>query len=157
MHRLASFGPIATALLSLVSTLSANAQPPAVLDAVISDQRITIEFDELMKRAPLAADQDFHVAELGRDEHTSHHVVSIRHSEVPHRHDRHDLVVVMLRGSGTMLQGAEERPIGAGSILYIPRGTRHAFRNAGDEPAIAYAVYTPAFDAEDRIVTEPEP
>ena len=155
MHRLATLGIIASSLLSLASAPSARAEPAAVFDAVIAGQRITIEFDELMKRAPLAADQAFHVAELGRDEHTSHHVVAIRHREVPHRHDRHDLVVVILHGSGTMLAGTEERPVGAGSILYIPRGTNHAFRNSGDEPAIAYAVYTPAFDAEDRILSEP--
>lgn len=157
MHRLAKLGPIVSVLLPLVATLSAHAQPPAVFDAVISGQRITIPLDELLERAPLASDQAFRVAEIGRDEHTSHHVVSIRHREVPHRHDRHDLMVVMLRGSGAMLQGDHERPIGVGSILYIPRGTRHAFRNAGDEPAIAYAVYSPAFDPEDRIVSEPEP
>lgn len=157
MHQLAKLGLIASALLTGVAVLSANAQPPAVFDAVISGQRITIGFDELLERAPLVADQAFRVAEIGRDEHTSHHVVSIRHREVPHRHDHHDLMVVLLRGSGTMLQGDHERPVGVGSILYIPRGTRHAFRNASDEPAIAYAVYSPAFDAEDRIVSEPEP
>ncbi len=155
MHRLASKGAIAISLLSLVGALPARAQPPAVFDALLSGQRTTSPFEELMERAPLAPDQAFRVVELGRDQHTSHHVVSIRDREVPHRHDRHDLMVVMLRGSGTMLQGTEERAVGVGSILYIPRGTSHAFRNAGDEPAIAYAVYSPAFDAEDRIITEP--
>jgi len=152
MHRLTALG---TACLCLVGWLPANAEPPAVFDALISGQRTTIEFDELIARATLAPEQAFHVTELARDQHASHHVVAIRHREVPHRHDRHDLMVVILRGSGTMLQGQEERPIGVGSILYIPRGTTHAFRNAGEQPAIAYAVYTPAFDGQDRIISEP--
>jgi mannose-6-phosphate isomerase-like protein (cupin superfamily) len=155
MHRPVTFGIIAVTCLSLVAPLSAAAQSPAVFDALLAGQRTTIEFDELVQRAPLAPDEAFHIAELGRDPFTSHHVVSIRHREVPHRHDRHDLMVVLVRGSGTMLLGTEERPVGVGSILYIPRGTSHAFRNTGDEPAIAYAVYSPAFDAEDRITTAP--
>lgn len=155
MHRLTTLGTIATALWSLGGSLPAHAQQSAVFDALISGQRMTIEFDDLMSRATLAPDEAFHVTELGRDQHSSHHVVAIRHREVPHRHDRHDLIVVILRGSGAMLLGEQERPIGVGSILYVPRGTTHAFRNDGEEPAIAYAVYTPAFDAEDRIITEP--
>jgi mannose-6-phosphate isomerase-like protein (cupin superfamily) len=77
-------------------------------------------------------------------------VVWIRDREVPHRHDRHDLMVVMLRGHGFMRIGEEERALGEGSILYVPRATVHAFRNTSEEPAAAYAIYTPAFDGRDR-------
>jgi mannose-6-phosphate isomerase-like protein (cupin superfamily) len=41
--------------------------------------------------------------------------------------------------------------VGEGSILYVPRGAVHAFRNDAPEPAIAYAVYLPAFDGQDRV------
>jgi mannose-6-phosphate isomerase-like protein (cupin superfamily) len=58
--------------------------------------------------------------------------------------------VVILRGHGSMLLGDQERPVGLDSIVYVPRGTTHAFRNSSGEPAIAYAVYTPAFDGRDR-------
>jgi mannose-6-phosphate isomerase-like protein (cupin superfamily) len=88
--------------------------------------------------------------EVGRDDRTSHHVVAIRDREQPHRHERHDLFVVILRGHGTMLLGDQERPVGQNSILYVPRGTTHAFHNTSGEPAIAYAVYAPAFDGRDR-------
>ena len=50
-----------------------------------------------------------------------------------------------------MRLGNEERPVGEGSILYVPRGTVHAFRNAAEQPAVAYAVYAPAFDGQDRV------
>jgi mannose-6-phosphate isomerase-like protein (cupin superfamily) len=46
--------------------------------------------------------------------------------------------------------GDAVHPVGEGSILYVPRGTVHAFANESGEPAIAYAVYTPAFDGKDR-------
>lgn len=77
-------------------------------------------------------------------------MVAIRDREVPHRHDRHDLMVVMLRGHGSWRLGDQVHEVGEGSILYVPRGTAHAFANATNEPAIAYAVYSPAFDGHDR-------
>jgi mannose-6-phosphate isomerase-like protein (cupin superfamily) len=45
----------------------------------------------------------------------------------------------------------EARPVGPGAILYVPRGTVHAFRNESREPAAAYAIYLPPFDGKDRI------
>jgi mannose-6-phosphate isomerase-like protein (cupin superfamily) len=93
----------------------------------------------------------FRVVGIGRDAHASHHLVAIRKAEIPHRHDRHDLLVVMLRGHGRMRLGAEERPVGEGSILYVPRGAVHAFTNLAPEPAVAIAVYFPAYDGQDRV------
>lgn len=141
------------ALAAFATTRTGGERSPAVLDAFLGG-RLTLPLDELPERAALAPDQDFRVAELGRDAHTSQHVVAIRHAEVPHRHDRHELLVVMLRGHGRMRIGAETRAVGEGSILYVPRATVHAFTNESDEPAVAYALYSPAFDGEDRVPVE---
>jgi mannose-6-phosphate isomerase-like protein (cupin superfamily) len=130
---------------------AAGAPQPAVLDALFPDGRRTEALAALAAAPPLAPDQGFRLAELGRDAHTSHHLVWIRDREQPHRHDRHELFVVILRGHGGMRLGDEERPVGEGSILYVPRGTVHAFRNAADEVAVAYAVYAPPFDGNDRV------
>ena len=134
--------------------LGAQAEPPAVLDALFGDERRSVALEALETRALLGPGENQRVVEIGRDEHTSHHGVAIRDRETPHRHDRHDLTVVMLEGWGAMRIGDEERRVGRGSILYVPRGAVHAFRNLSDEPAVAYAVYTPAFDGKDRIVEE---
>jgi mannose-6-phosphate isomerase-like protein (cupin superfamily) len=148
------------ALAALLLVACARPAPPpstgaeAVLDALYGSERRTVALDALAEDDGLAPAEAFKVVELGRDAHTSHHLVWIRDREVPHRHDRHDLVVVMLRGHGAMRLGAEERAVGEGSILYVPRGSVHAFRNASPEPAAAYAVYTPAFDGADRVPVE---
>ena len=136
--------------IQVLSAAVARGDPATVLDAVIAGQRMTIERDALIARAELREDQNFRVVEVGRDDHTSHHVVAIRDREQPHSHERHDLFVVILRGHGTMRLGDQERPVGVDSILYVPRGTIHAFHNTSGEPAIAYAIYTPAFDGRDR-------
>jgi len=127
---------------------------PPTLDALFPAGRVTLELAQLATRYPLEVGKDFQVHEIGRDAHTSHHAVWIVDREVPHRHDTHDLVVVMLRGYGTMRLGAETRPVGPNSILYVPRGTPHAFTNESGEPALAYAVYAPAFDGKDRVVVK---
>jgi mannose-6-phosphate isomerase-like protein (cupin superfamily) len=33
-----------------------------------------------------------------------------------------------------MRLGVDERPVGEGSILYVPRGAVHAFRNEAKQP-----------------------
>ena len=128
-----------------------------VFDGLFPAGRVTESLDSLIAGGGLAAGEAFRVTEIARDAHTSHHLVWIRDREVPHRHDRHDLFVVILRGHGAMQLGSEERVTTRGSILYVPRGTPHAFRNTSSEPAVAYAVYSPAFDGEDRVITAPGP
>ena len=126
------------------------------IDALLAGERVRIPLAEISARAALEPDQDFRAVELGRDAGTSHHLVAIRTAETPHRHDRHDLLVVMQRGHGTMRIGERTLPVGERSILYVPRGTVHAFANAGSEPALAYAVYTPPFDGKDRVEVDPD-
>lgn len=133
---------------------AAQTPPPAVLDALLGEERMTVALEALETRAVLGAGESQRVVEVARDGASSHHVVAIRDREVPHRHDRHDLLVVMLEGYGAMRLGDEERPVGQGSILWVPRGTVHAFRNTSDAPAVAYAVYLPPFDSTDRIPVE---
>lgn len=128
----------------------AGGAPPA-LDALFPDGRFTAPLASLIERAKLDDGQPFKILEVGRDAGSSHHVVTIRDRESPHRHDTHDLFVVMLRGHGTMRLGDETRPVGEGSILYVPRATVHAFTNLSGEPAIAYAIYFPPFDGKDRV------
>ena len=151
MRRTTRLAPWIAIAITWFGAEAALAEPAAVLDALLDGNRTTLDLDELAARVPLEDGEAFRVVEIGRDAHTSHHAVAIRHAETPHRHVRYDLFVVMLRGHGTMRQGGETRPVGVGSVLYVPRDTVHAFTNESDEPAIAYAVYAPAFDGKDRV------
>ena len=122
-----------------------------MLDAFLGGARISEPLADLAARVPLARDQDFKLVELGRSEHSSQHVAAVRTAEKPHRHDHHDQLVVIVRGHGTMRIGDETRPVGEGSVIFVPQGTVHAFTNAGTEPAISYLVYMPPFDGKDRV------
>ena len=127
-----------------------------MLDAGLTPRR-TEPLASLPERVALAPGQDFRVVELGRDAHASHHAVGIRHGETLHRHDRHELLVVMVEGHGTMQIGREIRTVGEGSVLYVPRGTVHAFTNASGAPATAYVLYWPPYDGKDRVAAEAPP
>lgn len=138
-------------VLALACATAPGAEPPARLDALFPDGRRTETLESLAAGAALAPEEELRVVELGRDAHTSQHLVSIRGGEEPHRHDRHDLLVLLLGGHGSMQIGEERRELGQGSLIYVPRGTVHAFRNAAAEPAVAYVVYLPPFDGRDRV------
>jgi mannose-6-phosphate isomerase-like protein (cupin superfamily) len=140
---------LALCALSIAAAPAGESAP--TLDVYVSGARVRIPLAELPDRVPLERGQDFRVVELGRDAATSHHLVAVRSAETPHRHDRHDLLVVMQRGHGTMRIGDVTLPVGERSILYVPRGTVHAFANQSGEPAVSYAVYTPPFDGTDRV------
>jgi mannose-6-phosphate isomerase-like protein (cupin superfamily) len=134
----------------LLMGTSPPALPPPSLDALFPGGRLRQSIDELLKSHPLEKGKTFQVTEVGRDANSSHHLVWIADREQPHRHDQHDLFVVVLRGWGTMRIGAETKPLGPGSLVYVPRATPHAFANESPEPAAAYAIYFPPFDGKDR-------
>ncbi len=64
----------------------------------------------------------------------------MRHFEVapgghtPHHHHGYEHEVLVLRGRGVVLGGADEREIGPGDVVWIPPDEMHQFRNVGDEP-----------------------
>ncbi len=75
---------------------------------------------------------------IGREHGAPH--FSLRQFEVAngghtprHSHDyEHEVFVVS--GRGTILLGGEERPIGAGDVIYVPADEEHQFRATGTQP-----------------------
>jgi mannose-6-phosphate isomerase-like protein (cupin superfamily) len=141
----------ALALSLFLLLAAAPAVPPPTVDALLGNERVRIPLASLVERVPLAADQPFRVVEIGRDASTSHHVAAIRNAETPHRHDHHDQLVVIARGYGTVRIGDQTQPVGEGSVVYVPRGTVHAFANQSSAPAVSYVIYTPPYDGRDRV------
>jgi quercetin dioxygenase-like cupin family protein len=69
--------------------------------------------------APNFAMRQFEVAPGGYTPHHSH----------PYEHE-----VYVLEGQGVVLDGALERPLRAGDVVYVAPGDVHQFRNVGDSP-----------------------
>jgi uncharacterized cupin superfamily protein len=62
----------------------------------------------------------------------------------PHIHNAEDELFVVLEGE--LRLEVDDRTIQAavGSVLYVPKGTRHAYSNVGTAPARMLFLYTPA-------------
>jgi quercetin dioxygenase-like cupin family protein len=61
-----------------------------------------------------------------------------------HHHPAQDERFEVLEGTLTFLLDGDERQVGAGEVLEVPRGTVHQVRNAGDVPATAVWQTRPA-------------
>lgn len=107
--------------------------------------------DALLAAHPIAADQEIRADELGRTPSASYHLVQVAGSERPHRHRVHDLVVLVLRGRGTLTLGDARVQLREGDAAVVPRDRPHWFRNDGDHPAVALAIFTPPLDAPDSV------
>ena len=62
----------------------------------------------------------------------------------PHRHEWTDEVFYILGGEAEFLLEDRVERAGKGALVFIPRGTVHAFRVVGDRPCRAMNLYTPA-------------
>ena len=105
--------------------------------------------DDLVRRHPLADGVNVRADEVARTAAATLHLVQVRGGEAPHRHERHDMVVTVLRGQGVLVAGCAEHLLRAGDVAVVPRGEPHWFTNRGRDPAVALVVFAPPLDAPD--------
>lgn len=107
--------------------------------------------DELVAARPLEPSANVRADEIMRSQGGSVHLVQVRGGETPHRHDRHDLFVTMVRGTGVLNVGGERRRMATGDVAMVPRGIAHWFVNAGASPAVTIVTFVPPLDAPDSV------
>jgi mannose-6-phosphate isomerase-like protein (cupin superfamily) len=71
-------------------------------------------------------------------------VVGMGGGPPPHRHLAEDELFYIMAGSISFTAGGVTRTVGAGESVFVPRGTSHAYRNAGETDARMIAIYTPS-------------
>ena len=152
MKSRASYLALALGLAGLGFTACAK-PPAAVFDGIFPEGRKFAALGTLIDE-PLHPEEQVRFETIGRDEHSSHHLIWVRIGGVLHRHDHHELTAVLLRGFGRFQLGDEERELGTGSIIYAPRGVPHVFSNRSAETAVAYMVFTPPYEGKDRIIVD---
>jgi mannose-6-phosphate isomerase-like protein (cupin superfamily) len=69
---------------------------------------------------------------------------------VEHIHPHQDEHFEVLAGRAAFQVDGEERVLGAGETIDVPRGTTHTFANAGDEEMRVLFEFRPALDSTDR-------
>lgn len=66
-------------------------------------------------------------------------------------HPETDQILTFISGTGVADLAGHSHEIGAGDQCAVPAGTRHNFRNTGDEPLVLYTVYAPPEHSADGI------
>ncbi|MFJ4415491.1 MULTISPECIES: cupin domain-containing protein [unclassified Streptomyces] len=66
------------------------------------------------------------------------------HGNSPHVHTKENEAFCILAGDFEFINGDQKFHAGPGDFIYIPKGARHGFRNAGSEAARLLVFYTPA-------------
>ena len=69
-----------------------------------------------------------------------------------HHHLATEEVYYILRVSGRMTVGDEERAVVSGDAVFIPRGATHTLANTGTEPLVLLLVCGPAYDRADHLM-----
>jgi quercetin dioxygenase-like cupin family protein len=62
----------------------------------------------------------------------------------PHVHRTDDELFIVVEGQLEVWSDAGWMPAPAGSVVYLPRGSRHTFRNAGATPSRHWVLTTPS-------------
>jgi len=77
-------------------------------------------------------------------------VLPPRATITPHHHLVLEEIYYILEGTGLMTIGDEQREVGAGDAIYIPKNNRHTLTNTGLQPMRILLVCGPAFYFEDH-------
>ncbi|HLG42586.1 MAG TPA: cupin domain-containing protein [Planctomycetota bacterium] len=89
----------------------------------------------------------------GDDVHTCN-VVQVRAAVKAHVHRKSHEIVCVVSGEGRLKLGDKELRVGPGDVIFVARGTVHAFESTGAEPAVVLSVFTPRFVEGDRIFVQ---
>ena len=107
------------------------------------------ELSSVLAENPIRAGENIRVSLLRKSDHASVHVVQVRHGEIPHVHQTHDLTVFVVRGNGEMTAEHTTKLVHEGDVIHVPAGARHYFVNKGSSIAVAVVVFSPPFDGQD--------
>lgn len=133
----------------IVSSCAARSSPNLLLPSPTGVSLQSV--DEVRRAHPIPEGQNILPLKLGQTEALSYHLIQIRDREVPHIHQSHDLVVTLLHGQGDLHQAGAALAMRAGDTAVVPKGVPHYFVNTGDQPAAAFATFTPPFDGKDNV------
>lgn len=105
----------------------------------------------VLEQNPVRDDTPFSWAYLSQSEHTTINVVHSNGANMPHIHETHDEVLVVIHGQGVFRLGDETVPFKQGDVVFIPAGLVHT--PITDQYIAAVSIYSPEFDPEnpDRV------
>lgn len=103
-----------------------------------------VTWSEAERAKPIA------VRALGATAQQSVSLIRLAGAEHPHTHDEHDLIVVLLSGSGVLHIGDRVVSVKPGDVMEIPRKVVHWAENTDPEASVVYAIFSPPYDGRDN-------
>ena len=79
-----------------------------------------------------------------------------QHGAPPHFHHQQDETHYILAGDYTFMIAGREVPAGPGAIIFVPKGTVHAFTNVGRQDGKLLFIETPAGPLEQFLIERGE-
>ena len=76
-------------------------------------------------------------------------ILEVEVAEHPHVHETHDLTVVILGGSGTLVAEGRRYRLRPGDVTHIARGRPHHFHPDGGKLVKGLVIFTPRLEARD--------
>jgi mannose-6-phosphate isomerase-like protein (cupin superfamily) len=70
----------------------------------------------------------------------------------PHYHRHTEEIYYILRGTGTMTIGTEQRSVGPGDAIAIPPGAIHTIVNPAAEPLVFLCCCAPSYEHDDTVL-----
>ncbi|HWP30269.1 MAG TPA: cupin domain-containing protein [Fimbriimonadales bacterium] len=86
-------------------------------------------------------------------EHCTVNVIQAKSQIKSHYHAKHEEVVYVVSGTGTMRLGNRTYTVKSGDLMYIPKNTVHGFTLQSQE-CVVVSVFSPTFDGKDRIFVD---
>jgi quercetin dioxygenase-like cupin family protein len=139
---------------SLVAVLAsgiagcATRPPPALLWADLAGVRC-LDVGEILRALETVA-PGIRTGSWGESPEATFQLLEIAAAEPPHVHDHHDLTIVLLAGSGTLVLAGRAYLMTAGDVAHIDRGVMHHFHPSNGQPCVGLAVFTPRLTGADR-------
>lgn len=81
--------------------------------------------------------------------------VSSGESTTPHYHPRAEEIYYILRGTGRMQIGQEQRNVGPGDAIAIPPGAVHQITNTGQDTLLFLCCCAPGYEDSDTVLVDP--
>lgn len=127
------------------------AQSSAKVWLCVPQVNAPVDGEKLAEQLTVPPDAPLARKVLAQTDHATIAAVAIRTAEPLHRHEKSDLLVILLRGKGEMTVGDRKLPMQSGDIVFIPKGVPHRFVNTDATPSIGLALFAPPFKQGDTV------
>src|SRR5688572_24673968 len=104
---------------ALALLLSACSTPQRYLLMGDQNELSHRELSVALAENPIRPGENIRIGLLRKSDHASVHLVQVRHGEIPHIHQTHDLTVFVVRGNGEITVSSTTKAVHEGDVIHV--------------------------------------